>query len=362
MPASVLVWDYRGPGHPGHASLEIRHGGREVYCSWWPTDDKAKKLAKSKTGGLVPPWKARGVRGDRTLLDDELAECGINGRLTDREFDEREIRLRDGQRRLMDEYDDGTLKVAQAPQHRIELPGDGEGGAAAGLDLERMIACWTMLSINPRRQYRFISKEFNCASVAAALLLVGGGGFFSEMVTGTRPDLGRIYLQPNNVRDWANGIRDGIATARGAGGVAGPTAGMPSIDGTGRSEIMDLAEWKRISHVKAGWSTGLALRGGQIARIDELLRDYHALAWDWADMAGCAGKLRLMGRMVREVYSHLSEKAGSDRRAAVVTLGAQLLARYRYVAGRFCFHFQGVSPLPTLHAIQREIHGEVVLR
>src|SRR5436309_3519046 len=119
MPVEVLIWEYRGISHCGHAALKILHGGQEVYCSWWPSGDKAKKLSKGKDGGLLSPVKARGVL-ERTYSIDARAECGANGRRRYSAFERGEDRLRPGQL-LMGENPDGTAEVWQLPQHTIEL-------------------------------------------------------------------------------------------------------------------------------------------------------------------------------------------------------------------------------------------------
>jgi hypothetical protein len=351
MPVEVLIWEYRGISHCGHAALKIRHGSQEVYCSWWPSGDKAKKLAKGKDGGLLSPVKARGVL-ERTYSIDARAECGANGRRRYSAFERGEDRLRPGQM-LIGEYDDGTAEVHQLPQHTIDLDGAQDGAAGIGLDLERMVNCWNLLKIFPDRQYRFVSKEYNCASVAGALLLVGGARFYSEMATGKKPDLGSLWTTPNDVRDWAVQIRQGIALARQAQqalrqpAFAGGGGALQPLDG--QAEVMDLDVWTRLSCVQASWSTGLARRKDQVARLDEHLRRYHRLGpWRWDNLPQCEQKMTLLGQMLREVCSHLKDKPTSDRRDAVLQLGAQLIARYRHVSGRYSEAFQNTQALEDL--------------
>jgi hypothetical protein len=298
---------------------------------------------------LRSPVKARGVL-ERTFSTDALAECGANGRRRHSAFLGGEDRLRPGQE-LAGAYPDGTARIKQHPQRDIALHGVQDGLTTVGLDLERMLTCWNLLRLFPNRQYRFVSKEYNCASMAAALLMVGGAGFYSEMATGKKPDLGTLWTTPNDVRDWALEIQQGIDMARRTrnailqpvfAGDAGPMERAPD----GQTEIMDVATWTRLSCVKGTWSTGLARRKDQVKRIDEQLRDYHALgAWNWRDLPQCEKKIRLLGTMLREVSSHLMAKGTSDRRDAVLQLGAQILARYDIISVMYSATFGNVQVL-----------------
>jgi hypothetical protein len=351
MPVKVLIWDYHGISHCGHAAIQINHGAYEAYCSWWPTSDKAKKLAKDKTGGLTPPWKARGV-GERTYEVDMRAECGINFRFPHADVAAGRIPLRPGQI-LMGMNEDRMAAIGQQPQHEIVIPGIQDGVAVAGLDLERMIAAWDLIKLNPNKQYRFISKEYNCASVAAALLMVGGAGFYSEIATQKKPNLGNMYIQPNNVRKWAEEIKEGIQTARQAReGAVQPTFGRdgaPMMEAPDGREIMSVDAWKRLSHVAASWSTGLARRIDQVAKIDTHLARFHTLgAWNYGNFAQCQEKMKLMGSMLREISSHIADKPNSTRRDAVLQLGAQIMAHYTIVAEQFELHFRRPTMLEVV--------------
>lgn len=355
MPINVLVWEYHSVRHCGHAALRISHGGREAYCSWWPSDIKTKNAGKGKGSDFPSPVK-RGVL-DRTFPIDAKAECGADGRLRFSAFENGTGRLRPGQQ-LMGENQDGTAEIWQHPQHDIAIPGIQDGPAVAGLDLERMLTCWNLLNINPRRKYRLVSKEYNCSSIAAAILVVGGAAFYSEVATGRKPDLGFMWTNPNHVRDWAMQIRDGIAMARRAQGmVLQPTfagdGGPMLAPANGHNEIMDLATWKRISAVKMSFATGLARRGEQVAKIDEYLRDYHILGpWNWRNFAQCKQKIGRLGAMLREACSHIMEKANSNRRDAVLQLATQVIARYNHVSE---LYERFLRP-QILEIIEREVH------
>ena len=76
--------------------------------------------------------------------------------------------------------------------------------------------------------------------------------------------------------------------------------------------------WRRESYVGK-----LARRKEQVKQIDRLLPQYHALRWDIHDNA--IQKSRILLEIIKQIQDHIINKPRSDRRDAILTLGAQCL-------------------------------------
>lgn len=233
--------------------------------------------------------------------------------------------------------------------------------------------------------YRYASRRFNCASVALAGLLAGGAAKFVD------PPKRWCWFTPNDVRDYARELASVVNRhAQNAqmyldhiqsiqqfqqnprASQQFPTTveklGMHDIQKRAlfgdnadennplyrmhmdetynqdlRNQLLNRFQinqkhvqqaagfqdpvwpvdvWRRESYVGK-----LARRKQQVQQIDRLLPQYHALRWDNHDDA--VQKSRILLEIIRQIQDHIINKPRSDRRDAILTLGAQCLSVLR---------------------------------
>jgi len=233
----------------------------------------------------------------------------------------------------------------------------------------------------PNHTYRMASRRFNCASVAMAGLLAGGAAKFVD------PPKRWCWFTPNDVRDYAQELArvvklnaqnaktylDHIQSIQqfeqnprasqefptsveelGLGDLQkkmlfGPQANQDNdqyrffmdrdYNQTLRDQILNRYQfnqkhvqqaaafqdpvwpvdvWRRESYVGK-----FARRKQQVQQIDRLLPRYHAL--NWAVQNDAIEKSRILLEIIRQIQDHIINKPRSDRRDAILTLGAQCL-------------------------------------
>ena len=229
--------------------------------------------------------------------------------------------------------------------------------------------------------YRYASRRFNCASIAMAGLLAGGAAKFVD------PPKRWCWFTPNDVRDYAQELArvvklnaqnaktylDHIQSIQqfeqnprasqqfptsvenlGMGDLQkniffGPQADQNNdqyrlfmdrdFNQTLRDQILNRYQtnqkhvqqaaafqdpvwpvdvWRRESYVGK-----FARRKQQVQQIDRLLPQYHAL--NWADQNQAIEKSRILLEIIKQIQDHIINKPRSDRRDAILTLGAQCL-------------------------------------
>ena len=205
----VLIWENSwGLGalsHPGHAALKVlTSNGRESYISWWPG-----------AGPNKGPLSARPGRA-QTIQEDFKAELGDRARQglragthqpRDRQHNDQYL---DPGRMIADENLPSTdaqgvagYEWVKSPDYVIWLDAAQDANGAQhetfGLNVRNMMDWWEIYKLdtlpNVLHQYRFVSKEFNCASIAMAALLAGGAAVFKK------PPKAWIYYSPNDIRN-----------------------------------------------------------------------------------------------------------------------------------------------------------------
>jgi hypothetical protein len=346
----VLIWENNwGTGairHPGHAALKIQNlPAQDRYISWWP--------AAAQPGTKSGPFNARPAT-PHTIQQDFRAELGQRarqglqtGRYIAQEHQHNEEFL-DPQNYLMesneivtDEQGVQRFEWVRRPDLVIWLDtaqsASGTQGEKFGLNVQNMIDWWELYKTtklqNNVHQYRFISKRFNCASIAIAALLAGGAGIF------VKPPKPWIYYSPNDIRDYVRLLdtklqrvnreaatinAQKLATYRDFTSSRNPLNNTAPLDPNSRDqrddiEIWRTAEWLRQSSVMIG------RRKEQVAEIDRLMNLYWGAGDKWT-IPNVGEKSRCIAEILTQVQSHIITKPTSDRRKAVLTLGAQCMA------------------------------------
>ncbi|MFM7592437.1 MAG: hypothetical protein ACKO85_11645 [Isosphaeraceae bacterium] len=336
---------------PGHAAVAVMHGGWvQEYVSWWPLAGK-RDNASANPGQRFRTGKANDITGDF------VAEMGANtrNRLAAGTIQPRAGQMQD----TTDFYTDHRINVdnpndswIQAPTHVIAIPtcDDVEDKAAGtvrlGLNESNLLDWWAIYKnkvINPtaHHEYNFVSKRYNCASVAMAALIAAGGDIFKKHSKAW------AYYSPNDIRDYANELRREIDRLNSRmqtvqNGILGDYRKyMPdtrqkfgvdylhSTSGTSTRvvEIWRTEEWRRQSAVMIG------RRKDQVRNIDTLMEQYWSLGEGWTAQ-NLPLKATIISSILAEVQSHLIEKPNSDRREAVLKLGSQCIAVIRYHAAQ----------------------------
>jgi hypothetical protein len=321
--AVVYVWSNHPvykvlkTGHFGHCSILVQ--GLAVpngagYISWWPQNGAGKGNKK------------RALQGQ--AIDSFFNDC----------YSELSARARDGleagtlaarthQRRMTnpvaylpeheeDDEDDFREWVAM-PESTVHLPGLGatNAGVHFGLLTADMIAWYQRFQ--QANRYQLVSPTNSCAGAATGALLAGGADGFVDTLRG------RLYLLPNDVRNWAISIRDAIlwlngrmaailadATAANAAGRLGAAPNGASV----HEGLWTCAAWEHASWVK------IALRTGHVGRIDKALKQYHSL--DWATQR--VEQYVELAKIARGIANHLAESPNSDRKPAMLSLALQV--------------------------------------
>lgn len=337
MPAFLYIWPNRwGPaaiGTPGHAALQVQHHARQIYISWWPNRDEKGK-----------PFNTRQAT-PQTLDEDLYFEMGADTR---RNLQNGTYQPRNGQTQ-MNLTVQGTQRPnawAQMPLPPITILGkDDPGSDGVGLNLERICDWWQVFRVAPNAGYRFVSQTMNCASVVGTALIAGGATVFSSQ---SLNDLSHGWHTPNDVRNFVNEINRGIERVSAfVRHFRQPVSTLPlatrrpmlaldwertmTFNRYVRRDLMTFESWVALSDQNVKTFLGFARRKEQVAKIDNLLREYHGLAWSSLGAAGGPGsevwvtKCELLQKMLEQVHEHMREKPQSDRAEAVFMLGKQLV-------------------------------------
>jgi len=177
---TVYVWSFRGKNEAwGHAAMQC--GAH--YISWWPEDRGRVPSGMSRAAvqllGARTPTALRSVYAaspirNRTLADDELDEG--NRQLGVRRRADRSI--------LIDGLDESAIR---------------DWWRGFGLDGGRL----------PGPLPAWHTTKRNCSTVVAQALQVGGGDRYSTWLRSWN-----VVWTPDDVREYAESIRAGIARAR----------------------------------------------------------------------------------------------------------------------------------------------------
>lgn len=352
----VLIWENSwGPlamKHPGHAAVAVMKGAHAApYVSWWPTEGKGTEAGRAaqEQHGFRPGMK-------KTIEEDFIAELGPRARTA----------LGGGAAPRPGQFQDSTdFYVAnriyvddsqgdwmKAPTQVIsiqtcdDIDDEAAGRRILGLNESNIADWWELYTnnvINPaaHHEYNFVSKRYNCASVAMAALLAGGSALFEK------PSKQWFYYSPNDIRDYARklsrkialvntqaqAVQNGILTEfRKYQTQSRQQFGIDYLHNTGAQsnrivEIWRTEEWRRQSAVTFG------RRKEQIQRIDEAMVAYWTFGEGWTQ-SNFLNKAIHIGVILEEVQSHLIEKPKSDRREAVLKLGSQCMHVIRYHAAQ----------------------------
>ena len=117
--ATVYVWRFLGPKHPGHAAVKLTGlpNGEKVYISWWPRGGAGKSSAHETKGG----------RAHHTYKRDMYSETGENTRT------------------LLDL----DPRLARTNHRQVLVHFEGADGITFGLDLVWMAAWWEIFTAAP---------------------------------------------------------------------------------------------------------------------------------------------------------------------------------------------------------------------
>ena len=158
-PVTVYVWKFRGKNVAwGHASMSIG----SLYISWWPRPDNRQGTSKlSDQIYRAPAFE------DRTYQEDVIAE-------------------------------------GMKEDHRIIIP--------PGLDTAAMKSSYGSMAgrlgfFGPPAPWE--TQVRNCSTVVAQTLKAGGGDEYASWWS----QRSRLIWSPNNVRDYAMSIREGLRKA-----------------------------------------------------------------------------------------------------------------------------------------------------
>ena len=286
MKARLYIWmpTWAYPGGLGHAALEVETEGAKHYITWLANGDPLARPVKSLAGPHYP----RLGPGPGRRVDFE------------------------SEKDTMEEY----FFKHREPHHRIELPGLRLSARKLryGLDFARVVKFWQD-RLNDPPKYAFLSKKINCTGCVAEALAAGGLGYYAKRPTNL------LFQDARTLLTWAEKAQRNLrrlndtqkqneqieATMRGAEGAFSDIRawhGIPS-----------LADWKTVSN--EGVKSRFASRTEQVAAIDGLIERYHGAA-----PSDRLTRYALLIRMQNEIHSHLTHKPQSDRRRAVIKLGA----------------------------------------
>lgn len=264
---TVCIWPYGGLSHFGHVGIKMTSPnipGGKSYISWWPGDRADTKFNKNMANvrkiapASVPvPYDARADR-EREYVHDVLAEMSdrartgleagsfaprtgqeeidfgfaLGTRLMDEGFPIRKEQVRDSKGYLK-----GVRYLAwvQKPE-KIHLPCIGQPNVKVGINVARMFRWWRVFSAAPTNWYKLMSKNQNCAGVAALALRAGGAASFAK------PPKACLFMDPNQVRDWCTKVKNRMDKVNTHANVQ-HTGFLPArAHSLGLMEIMSLAE------------------------------------------------------------------------------------------------------------------------
>ncbi len=193
-------------------------------------------------------------------------------------------------------------------------------GFEYGVDAE-MIARWwnTKLKMEPgdtKRRFSKFSTEFNCVSIVMEGLLFGGLGCYAPIpknwmynsakdlnrwVLAATSEIIRLNNQNHDPVIYQNIFRKAIIFA------------------LGTEDLSKFEEWKSDSNKKI--YNPLARRLQQVANIDQLIKEYHAIAPNTHEM----NRESILLRIYNNAITHLTLKPNSDRRDAVLDIAIKAL-------------------------------------
>ncbi|EFI34706.1 hypothetical protein Dthio_PD2078 [Desulfonatronospira thiodismutans ASO3-1] len=324
--AEVLIWPYHGMKSPGHAALKIRTNKDgevyQTYVSWWPAGGEGKNT----------PFSYRPAEAQPGYYKDKFLEMSAStrNRLNDGEIN------RDPRRfQKVSQNPNTALEFVTSANKKFNLPGlfsrvgrtrksgagiDGFDNVAGrssladgeytywGLNLPGMVKWWMDFSDTPKG-YSFVSTKYNCAAVVAQCLLEGCADAYIDI---KQP---KMYYTPNDISALADKLVNRLDDLN---------IESRRLINNSRQSLDRPGIWTSEEFYKASYAGRFARRKGQVASIDDLLKEYHK-AGPW-DENNFPQKFKALGRMMRNVLDHRQKKAGSDRGGAVETLGLQILA------------------------------------
>lgn len=344
---TVCIWPYGGLSHFGHVGIKLKSAavpGDKCYISWWPGAYAESKFNKrvEKVEKIIPskvpvPYDAR-AQQERLHIHDLISEMSDRTRTG---LDDGTYQPRTGQaqidvgfamgRKLMtdgfpikEEYVTDNVGNITGVQYlawvqkpdKYEIPCLGQAGKAFGLNATAIWKWWQVFSAAPTNWYKLMSKNQNCAGVAALALRAGGAGAFAK------PPKAMLFMDPNQVRDWVIKVKNRIdaMNLKENATHAGYTPAFTTSDTA--MEIMTLNEWKTKS---AEGVSKLALRSSQIKKIDDQMAKYWKITWPPGGDE-FEEKKDMLVDLMDLIHVYLAERAGHKREPAVLLLGEQALA------------------------------------
>ena len=282
--AKVYIWmpgKYYVPGI-GHAALELKTTARTDYITWSAQGNPLKFPVPCSAG---PRYKELGA--DLDFQADQKNMDSFFGQ--------------------------------EKPHYTIPLPTlhMSAEGFCYGLDVARTQKFWQARLANPP-QYAFLSKKMNCTGCVAEALVAGGLSYYARkpvnlFVQDARTLLTWVQMADREIRRQNDRRRLLEEKMREVESDAKRQALMGTLPGL--AEIPSLAEWKKDSDEKVSFRK-FAGRIEQVAALDRLIERYHR------QPINPVTQYALLIRMQDEIYSHLTLKPQSDRRRAVIKLGA----------------------------------------
>lgn len=335
----VLIWENStGSGamnHPGHAAVAITRGMEvESYISWWPkeaTGFKGTAPGEPNTILLDHLWE----------LSDRVRDGLARNRLEPWPGQTNEFGIVNHGMRIRNPLGDWV----QQPQSVISIPSIDDGTqqrrAQIGLRESNMKDWWDLykmrLTEDMYHKYGFVSKRFNCASIAMAALRAGGSPLFDQDFQGKRKD-SWLYYTPLDVKEYAIKVKNRISQLNAQmNSVLRMMLGdhrqfIPEIrqtlaehplnllagDQGNNGDLWTCEQWTKESSVKFG------RRKDQILAIDVFLQQYWARGVVW-DENNSDQKANDIYNILYQVQNHIINKPTSDRREAVLKLGSQCI-------------------------------------
>lgn len=308
--AVVIIWNYGGPGHPGHAAMKIRGvpGAPEgKYISFWPGSGAGLSNALKRQGGIL----------ETNYWSDKYDEMGedTRERLEQGIYQPNHLQQSKNFTRTNDEGVEETVAYwLQKPHHKIYLPGMGATGTKAGLNLKAIYEWFEIFSNSPQLKYKFASKTINCSGVVLMALLKGGGSAFA-----TKPSA-KLFIDPNQVRIFAEQIgvtlTDLNANATEIEKLAAFT-NAPKYTQDLSMDLISYQDWK--TKTDLGKFTGRS----HVAKIDDALKQYHQGKLTLQ-------KVELLGKLLKAVRKHTVDHHSSRRGGPVLELGKQALSVLKF--------------------------------
>lgn len=377
--ATLLIWRDRESGgwRYGHLALQLPLDNTgsmlgsvfKNYISWWPavqTDRLGRAQGKPQSrledgrdevsdtaraplgfhavqaaGANIGENRAFAPRAGQVPIEQSQLYQGLSR--AQRDLDLEVIRRRPSvmnwEESLMNAATDGVANLprladviyVQEPSETLDIPmhddthpGLNEGAMAAWFEA----FCQTYHG-EWQGRYTFASKTNNCASVVLRALLAGDASFFARLPKRWSSPLG--WRSPQGVFEYALRLRDAIGQKANFDAYQhermnwqGENRRCLYTHAPGQNEEMpSVEEWRTMSRVRAGFTTGLARRKGQVSRIDDRLREYHATrAWGGGDDERRVG---LLGDIFEECGSYIRDKQNNRRFGPVLELAQRTL-------------------------------------